>query len=108
MDDRSIFGKVFGNSPEVRIVDFFLDNKAFDFSKKDIIEATGMSKATFYQHWDRLEQFGIVKISRRFGKAKLYELDHKSPLVNQLFEVEKQLIRLAARKYQPFRKTVSA
>lgn len=82
----------------MRIIDFFFDNKLFDFSKKEIIQETGMSKATFYQHWERLETFGIVRLSRSFGKAKLFRLNTNNPLVQQLLNLEKQLIRLAVQK----------
>ncbi|RLG69284.1 MAG: hypothetical protein DRO07_02550 [Candidatus Iainarchaeum archaeon] len=45
--DETLFAKTFGNSPFIRMADFFLDNKLFDFSKKEIIEELGMSKTTF-------------------------------------------------------------
>jgi len=98
-EEKSLLIKMFGNSPEMRIIDFFLNNTPFDFSKKEIIKETGMSKATFYANWEKLEKSGIIKISRRFGKAKLYELNKDSPLVKQLFSIEKHLIKLAAEKH---------
>ncbi len=97
-DQKSLLLIFLGNSPELRIIDFFLDNKLFDFSKKEIIEGTGLSKATFYGHWDRLERFGLVTVARKFGKAKLYRLSRDTPVVQRLVELEKQLIRLAAEK----------
>ena len=97
--DKSLLVNMLGSSPEMRILDFFLDNKLFDFSKKEIIEETGMSKATFYAHWEKLEKSGIIKVSRKFGKARLYELNLENPLVKQLLVMEKQLIKFAAEKY---------
>ena len=38
-----------GDTPKLRIIDFFLDNKESDYSKKEIIEYTGISKTTFYE-----------------------------------------------------------
>jgi len=46
-------------------VDFFLDNPLFDFTKKEVIEALGMSKQTFYKYFPELEEYGIVKVSRK-------------------------------------------
>jgi len=34
----SIIIKTLGNSPKLRIVNFFLDNPVFDFTKKEVIE----------------------------------------------------------------------
>ncbi len=81
--------KAFGRSPQLRIVDFFMGNKLFDFSKKEIIEELGMSKTTFYNVWGEIESLGIVKAFRKFGKTKLYKLNAESELVKSLMEVEK-------------------
>ena len=66
MQEESLLINLLGNSPKMRIIDFFLDNKMFDFSKKEIIEELGMSKTTFYKVWDDIERFGIVEVSRKF------------------------------------------
>lgn len=85
--------EAFGNSPKMRIIDFFIDNKLFDFSKKEIIEELGMSKTTFYKVWDDIEKYGIVKVSRKYGKAKLYKLNRENPVVKGLVKIERTLIR---------------
>lgn len=35
---KSILMKALGESPKLRIIDFFLDNPLFDFTKKEVIE----------------------------------------------------------------------
>jgi len=62
---ESILIKTLGNSPKLRIIDFFLDNPSFDFTKKEVIEALGMSKQTFYKYFPDLEKYEIIKVSRR-------------------------------------------
>jgi len=93
MEDESVLIQAFGKSPKMRIIDFFLDNKLFDFSKKEIIEEVGMSKTTFYKIWDDIENFGIVEVSRKYGKTKLYKLNRKNPIVKELIKIERKLIR---------------
>ena len=46
--------KMFGNSPKLRILDFFLDNPYFGFSKSEVIRELGMSKQTFYKYFQGL------------------------------------------------------
>lgn len=88
---ESILIQTLGNSPKLRIVDFFLDNPLFDFTKKEVIEALGMSKQTFYKYFPEVEEYGIVKVSRRIGKAKLYRINPEHPLVSMLREYEKKV-----------------
>ena len=87
----SVLMKTLGDSPKLRIIDFFLDNPLLDFTKKEVIEALGMSKRTFYKYFPDLEENGIVVVSRRIGRAKLYRINLKHPLVEMLREYEKKI-----------------
>ncbi len=95
---ESILIKTLGNSPKLRIIDFFLDNPSFDFTKKEVIEALGMSKQTFYKYFPDLEKYEIIKVSRRIGRAKLYKINLKHPLVEMLREYERKISLTMAEK----------
>jgi DNA-binding transcriptional ArsR family regulator len=95
---QSLLLKTLGDSPKLRIIDFFLDNPLFDFTKKEVIEALGMSKQTFYKHFADVEKYGIVSISRRIGKANLYKINLGNPMVKMLKEYEMQLSLQIAEK----------
>lgn len=88
---QSILLKTLGDSPKLRIIDFFLDNPLFDFTKKEVIEALGMSKQTFYKYFADIEKYGIVSTSRRIGRAKLYKINLEHPLVTMLREYETKI-----------------
>jgi len=95
---ESILIKTLGDSPKLRIIDFFLDNPLFDFTKKEVIEALGMSKQTFYKYFLDLEKYGIVKVSRKIGRAKLYKINLEHPLIEMLREYEKKISLQIAEK----------
>ncbi|MEM3833326.1 MAG: winged helix-turn-helix domain-containing protein [Thermoprotei archaeon] len=95
---QSLLLKTLGASPKLRIIDFFLDNPLFDFTKKEVIEALGMSKQTFYKHFPDIEKYGVVKASRKIGKATLYKINLESPLVKMLREYEMQISLQIAEK----------
>lgn len=106
---ESILTKTLGNSPKLRIVDFFLDNHLFDFTKKEVIEALGMSKQTFYKYFPELEEYGIVKVTRRIGKAKLYKINLEHPLVSMFREYEKKVsLQIADKDADRMRKPIPA
>lgn len=94
----SILLKTLGESPKLRIIDFFLDNPLFDFTKKEVIEALGMSKQTFYKYFGDVEKYGIVEVSRKIGRASLYTINLEHPLVRMLREYETQLSLQIAEK----------
>jgi len=105
---QSILLKMLGYSPKLRIIDFFLDNPLFDFTKKEVIEALGMSKQTFYKYFKDIEKYGIVNVSRKIGKAKLYKINLENLIVKMLREFETQLsLMIAEQEVEKMRKQIA-
>lgn len=84
--------------PLFRIVDFLVENKGLDFTKKEITHGAEISKATLFNYWPELENYRIVRITRSFGKTKLYMLNTENPVVKKILELESTLIRQAMLK----------
>jgi DNA-binding IclR family transcriptional regulator len=78
--------------PLFKVIDFLLENKGMDFSKTDIANGAGISRASLFNYWGELEKHGIVKVTRSFGKTKLYTLNSKNPVTQKIIELEKTLI----------------
>ena len=81
-----------GEMPLFKIIDFLLDNNEMDFSKKDIAKGAEISRASLFHYWSEIERHGIVKVTRSFGKTKLYTLNSKNPVTQKIIELEKTLI----------------
>lgn len=94
MEENSVLIEYLGDTPLLRIIDFLLENRLFDYSKKQIIDETGLSKVTFYKYWGRLVELKLVESTRSFGKTILYKLNEKNPLVKKIKELELELIEL--------------
>ena len=106
---QSILLRTLGDSPKLRIIDFFLDNPLFDFTKKEVIEALGMSKQTFYKYFADIEKYGIVNASRRIGKATLYKINLENPIVKMLREYEMQLsLQIAEKEAEKMKEQIEA
>ena len=90
-DSSSLLIKALGNSPKLRILDYLLDYKLNDFTKKEIVEALGMSKLTFYKYFKDLEDLGLVLSSRKIGRATLYKINLENPMVKMIIQYETQL-----------------
>ena len=97
-NSNSLLIRALGNSPKLRILDYLLDYKLNDFTKKEIVEALGMSKLTFYKYFKDLEELGLVIPSRKIGRATLYKINLKNPIVRMLIEYETQLSLQIAEK----------
>ncbi|MBI4155191.1 hypothetical protein HY498_03855 [Candidatus Woesearchaeota archaeon] len=93
MKEISLLLKLVGDAPLFKIIDFLIENKGLDFTKKNIISAAGISRSTLFNYWDQLERYNIVKITRKFGKTKLYTLNATNPLVKNILDLELAMVK---------------
>lgn len=104
MKEKSLLLQLYGDNPVLRIIDFMIDNKGLDLTKTDIINETEISRSALFKYWKEIERFGIVKVTRRFGKTKLYTLNSENGVVKRLLDLELELIKNAMEQYkQPMR-----
>lgn len=109
VEDQSLLMRILGYSPKMKILDYLLDFPTNDFTKKEIIDALGMSKQTFYKYFDDLEDVGIVKVNRAIGKAKLYKVNYENPMVVDLINMEKRLsLQIAEEQESKLKKPIAA
>jgi len=87
----SLLVKALGYSPKMRIIDIFMTNPYFDFSREELVKELRMSKQTLYQNFKDLEELGIVKFSRKIGRAVMYIINREHPLVKRLDEVVREM-----------------
>ena len=92
INDRSIFLEVLGDTTELRIIDFLLDNIFTPVYKNEIIERTGLSRNSFFRVWGKLERYQIVKPIKHVGKATLYQLNNENEFVKWLVKTDLTLI----------------
>jgi len=98
--EKSLLIKFLGENPMFRIIDFLIENKGIDVTKKQIIEGAEISRASLFNCWKQLEEQEIVLVTRQFGKTKLYTLNSKNPIVKKLLELESILITKALDNYK--------
>ena len=75
--EMSSFVLVMGNTPFIRVVDFLLENRPFDYSKTEIAKNAEVGWSTLHGIWKILERAKIVKQTRIVGKSKMFKLNEK-------------------------------
>lgn len=89
MEDETLFINFFGTkNPVLKVLDFFIDNEAFDHSKTDIAKGAGISRATLFNIWPILEENGVVEPTREVGRAKMFKLNTANPIVKKFMELD--------------------
>jgi len=84
---------LFGSNPKTRVLDLFMDNPLFEFTRNEVMESLGMAKITLYKTLPDLESGGVIVETRKIGKASLFRLNGDSIVVKDL----ERLVRSYAR-----------
>ncbi|MEK6922439.1 MAG: hypothetical protein AABX08_01410 [Nanoarchaeota archaeon] len=78
LEGPSVFLDVIGDSPRNRILDFLLGEISYDFTLKEIARKSKVGYATIKRIWGDFVRSGLVKETRRVGKAVFYTYDKDS------------------------------
>ena len=73
--------ELLGNSVLVKVIDFFLENRFWDYTKSDVAKHVEKSRQSMYGVWPILEKYKIVIDSRKIGGTTLYRTNLDSPIV---------------------------
>ena len=78
---------LFGENTLTKILDFFLENRFWDYTKTDVAREAEVSRVQLYRVWNILEKLEIVKPSRKIGATVLYKANTESPIFKKLSEL---------------------
>ena len=87
MEENSIFIRTFGDYPLIRIMDFLIYSRDFDYPITEIASNSHINFQTLKKLWPKLEQDGIVVSTRIMAGTTLYRIDTHNPVVKRLIEL---------------------
>lgn len=95
--EKTIFIEYFGDSPTTRVLDFFIENDIWDYSKSDIFRETGVARTTLQDVIEGLINRNIVTKTRTIGRADLYQLNRENPIVKEMIKFSINIVTAAAK-----------
>lgn len=98
MENESFFVKALGATPLIKVLDFLIENRIFDYSKTDIARETRISRATLDSFWNNLIELDLIKPTRTIGRATLYKLNRENESVKKMIEFDLALSKSYAEK----------
>lgn len=89
--EESIFLEYVGDNPRMRILQYLIEGRDFDYTLTDLLQA-GVSWGTLNQLVPKLLELGIVLKTRKIGRATLYKINPNNFAAKQLIVLYDQLI----------------
>lgn len=87
MEEQSIFIKTFGDYPLIRILDFLMYSRDFDYPITEIAKNAGVNFQTLKKIWPQLEKDKIVICTRTLSGTQLYKINKENPVVKKIIEL---------------------
>ena len=91
MKEESIFLDHVGDNPRMRILQYFIEGRDFDYTLTDLLNA-GVSWGTLNSLVPKLLDLGIVVKTRKIGRATLYKINQENMAVKQLMGLYDNLL----------------
>lgn len=92
-ENKSLFLKQFGDTPQLRVMDFLIDNQFFDFPMTEIARGSNVSYNSLKLFFNALIQNGIIYKTRKIGKSDYYKLNIHNLFVKNLIKLDWMLAR---------------
>ena len=83
---KSAFLQEEGDTPKNRIWSFLIIHSEYDYSMRDIARYSKVGYTTLKGIWKEFKEKKIVVQTRVVGKAKMYRLNLKNPVVNKFID----------------------
>lgn len=87
-EDKSFFLKQFGDTPQLRVIDFFIDNHFFDYPMTEIARESNVSYNSLKAFFSQFIESGLVCKTRRIGKSDYYKFNLSNPFVKNLIKLD--------------------
>ena len=78
----SIFLEYVGDNPRMRILQYFIEGRDFDYTLTDLLNAR-VSWGTVNTLIPKFLELGIILKTRKIGRATLYKINQNNPVANQ-------------------------
>lgn len=84
--------EVIGDTVVNRIIDFLIEGRGIDYTKKDIADNCKISRPTLYKAFPVLVKEGVIKPTRTIGRVQLYTLNTQNEKVKVLIKLEEMIL----------------
>lgn len=91
MAQRSVFIRTFGDYPLIRVLDFLLYSRDFDYPLKEIAENAHVNGQTLRKVWPQLLKNNMVIKTRDLAGMELYKLNTNNPIIQKIIDLNNSL-----------------
>jgi len=85
---------LYGDSPRMKMIDFFMTFPKNEFTVPELVEGIGMSRTTAFKEIGKLSDNDMILQSGNVGKSPTYKINTKNPIIYTM----QKLVSLRSKK----------
>ncbi len=89
---------IFGETPRVKVIDLFISHPGTEYTKTDIANYSKIARSTLYEFLEELEEYGLIKKSKKVGNAQLYTVNMGSEITKLISAFQLSLAEIEINK----------
>jgi len=92
-ENKSLFLNQFGDTPQLRVIDFLIDNHMFDYPMTEIAREGNVSYNSLKLFFQQFIDSGLLIKTRKVGKSDYYKLNIENLFVKNLIKLDWMLVK---------------
>jgi hypothetical protein len=92
-ENKSFFLMQFGDTPQLRVLDFLIGFHFFDYPLTEIAKNSNVSYNSLKVFFDSFVESGVVVKTRIVGKSDYYKLNLENPFIQNLVKLDWNLTK---------------
>lgn len=92
-ENKSFFIMQFGDTPQLRVIDFLIGFRFFDYPITEIAKESNVSYNSIKLFFNQFIKSGIVVKTRKIGKSDYYKLNTENEFVKNLIKLDWSLTK---------------
>ena len=87
-ENKSYFLEYFGDTPQLRVIDFLISNYFFDFPMTEIARGSNVSYNSIKLFFPKYVKESIVVKMRKIGKSDYFKLNTEHPFIKEMMKID--------------------
>ena len=92
-ENKSFFLMQFGDTPQLRVLDFLIGFHFFDYPLTEIAKESNVSYNSLKLFFDDFIKSGIIIKTRKIRKSNYYKLNMENPFIQNLIKLDWNLTK---------------
>ena len=85
---KSVFIEYFGDTSQIRVIDFLIENYYFDYPMTEIAKESNVGYNSIKIFFNNFIKNKIVIKTRKVGKSDYYKLNTENPFIKELMKLD--------------------